>query len=30
MAKDGKTGDGHRNGQVDNRSEVLNQRHNFM
>jgi hypothetical protein len=28
MAKNGKTGDGHRNGQVDNRSQMLNPKTN--
>jgi len=29
MAKNGKTGDGHRNGAVDNRSQVLNTKTNL-
>lgn len=30
MAKNGKTGDGHRNGAVDNRSQVLNTKTNLF
>lgn len=30
MAKNGKVGDGHRNGQVDNRSQVLNTKTNLF
>lgn len=29
MAKNGKVGDGHRNGQVDNRSQVINPKTNL-